>query len=153
MVCVQIKDEQGNFKTENFSELRHVAFNIKDQDGNVDGEKPAAPAARSAPVKTAVFTICILILILLPLCGQLSFESSFRAFNFHGTDVKSTLPYDSNTLYLTSRSLTLPLTSMLRHFMALPRKVMVNSISIIATCPLCTDQSDKLDGSTLRDPV
>lgn len=44
---LQIKDEQGNFKTENFSELRHVAFGIKDQDGNVDGEAPAAaPAAR-----------------------------------------------------------------------------------------------------------
>ena len=42
----QIKDEQGNFKNENFSELRHVAFGIKDQDGNVDGEKPAP--ARSA---------------------------------------------------------------------------------------------------------
>lgn len=40
--CLQIKDEQGNFKTENFSELRQVAFNITDQDGNVDGEKPAA---------------------------------------------------------------------------------------------------------------
>ncbi len=43
---MQIKDEQGNFKTENFSELRHVAFGIKDQDGNADGEKPAP--ARSA---------------------------------------------------------------------------------------------------------
>ncbi len=38
---MQIKDEQGNFKNENFSELRHVAFGIKDQDGNADGEKPA----------------------------------------------------------------------------------------------------------------
>lgn len=49
-VCVlnsQIKDEQGNFKTENFSELRHVAFNITEQNGNVDGEKPAT----TAPVK------------------------------------------------------------------------------------------------------
>lgn len=42
----QIKDEQGNFKNENFSELRHIAFGIKDQDGNADGEKPAP--ARSA---------------------------------------------------------------------------------------------------------
>ena len=40
-VCLQIKDEQGNFKSENFSELRHVAFNIRDPDGDVDGEKPA----------------------------------------------------------------------------------------------------------------
>lgn len=40
----QIKDEQGNFKTENFSELRHVAFNITEQNGNVDGEKPATTA-------------------------------------------------------------------------------------------------------------
>lgn len=39
-----IKDEQGNFKTENFSELRHVAFNITDQNGNADGEKPATAA-------------------------------------------------------------------------------------------------------------
>ncbi len=39
--AMQIKDEQGNFKNENFSELRHVAFGIKDQDGNADGEKPA----------------------------------------------------------------------------------------------------------------
>lgn len=41
---LQIKDEQGNFKTENFSELRHVAFNITEQNGNVDGEKPATTA-------------------------------------------------------------------------------------------------------------
>jgi len=48
---MQIKDEQGNFKNENFSELRHVAFGIKDQDGNADGEKPAVAApARSASV-------------------------------------------------------------------------------------------------------
>lgn len=40
----QIKDEQGNFKTENFSELRHVAFNITEQNGNADGEKPATTA-------------------------------------------------------------------------------------------------------------
>ena len=49
---MQIKDEQGNFKNENFSELRHVAFGIKDQDGNADGEKPAvAASARSASRK------------------------------------------------------------------------------------------------------
>lgn len=41
---LQIKDEQGNFKTENFSELRHVAFNITDQNGNADGEKPTTSA-------------------------------------------------------------------------------------------------------------
>lgn len=44
IMYVQIKDEQGNFKTENFSELRHVAFNITDQNGNADGEKPATAA-------------------------------------------------------------------------------------------------------------
>ena len=43
---MQIKDEQGNFKNENFSELRHVAFGIKDQEDNAGGEKPAP--ARSA---------------------------------------------------------------------------------------------------------
>ena len=43
-MLLQIKDEQGNFKTENFSELRHVAFNITEQNGNIDGEKAAATA-------------------------------------------------------------------------------------------------------------
>ena len=38
---LQIKDEQGNFKSENFSELRHVAFNIRDPDSTADGEKSA----------------------------------------------------------------------------------------------------------------
>ncbi len=56
----QIKDEQGNFKNENFSELRHVAFGIKDQDGNADGEKPAPArsASLSLSFESATKAVC-----------------------------------------------------------------------------------------------
>ena len=44
-VVLQIKDEQGNFKDENFAELRHVGFGIKEQEGNVDGQPTITPPA------------------------------------------------------------------------------------------------------------
>lgn len=57
---MQIKDEQGNFKNENFSELRHVAFGIKDQEDNAGGEKPAPArsASLSLSFKSATNAVC-----------------------------------------------------------------------------------------------
>lgn len=57
---LQIKDEQGSFKEDNFAELRHVGFGIKDEEGNVDGQPTRVPPTSRSCTYAQQSCICFL---------------------------------------------------------------------------------------------